>query len=210
MASAVADGYFVYFNGYDNKIYSLGKGPSQTTVTAPNLAAAEGQTVVLRGTVTDISAGTKLSDQTARFPNGVACASDESMKDWMEYVYMQQPMPTEFTGVQVTIDVIDSNGNYRNIGSATTDASGSFSLSWQPDIPGDYTVIASFKGTQGYWSSYAETSFAVDPAASTPTPTDIPLESPSEMYFVPAVAAIVVTIIVVGIVLALLLIRKKP
>jgi hypothetical protein len=144
MASAVATD-LVYFNG-NNKIYSLGKGPSQITVTAPNLAAAEGQTIVLRGTVTDISTGTKLSDQTARFPNGVACASDESMKDWMEYVYMQQPMPTEFTGVPVTIDVIDSNGNYRNIGSATTDASGSFNIL--------ATSIRHYnckqKGTEGY------------------------------------------------------------
>jgi hypothetical protein len=210
MASAVADGYFVYFNGYDNKIYSLGKGPSQTTVTAPNLAAAEGQKVVIRGTVTDISAGTKLSDQTARFPNGVACASDESMKDWMEYVYMQQPMPTVFTGVPVTIDVIDSNGNYRTIGSATTDASGTFSLSWLPDIPGDYTVIVTFQGTQGYWPSYAETSFVVDPAHPTSAPTDAPEQSASEMYFVPAVAGIIVTIIVVGAILALLLLRKRP
>ena len=42
----------------------------------------------------------------------------------MGYVYQQQPLPNNFTGVPVTIDVMDSNGNYRNIGTATTDATG--------------------------------------------------------------------------------------
>ena len=209
MAYAVADGYCVYFNGYDNRIYSLGKGPTQLTVTAPDLAAASGQRVVIKGTVTDISAGTKLSEQAARFPNGVACASDASMKGWMEYVYMQQPMPSDFSGVTVLIDVIDANGNYRNIGSATSDASGAFSMSWIPDIEGDYRVIATFAGTKGYWPSYSETSFTVDPAAPTHAPTQPPQTSMVEQYFVPAVAGIAVLIIACFAV-TLLLLRKRP
>lgn len=210
MAYAIADGFSVYFNGYDNKIYSLGRGPSATTVTAPNLAAASGQRVVIRGTVTDISAGTKLSEQASKLPNGVACASDASMKGWMEYVYQQQPLPTDFTGVAVSIDVIDSNGNYRNIGSATTDASRSYSMSWLPDISGDYTVIARFAGTNSYWPSYAETSFAVDPAQPTPAPTAEPVQSTADMYFVPAIAGLFVLVIVGFAVLALLMLRKRP
>jgi hypothetical protein len=209
MAYAIADGFSVYFNGYDNKVYSLGRGPSATTVTAPNLAASSGQRVVIRGTVTDISAGTKLSEQASKFPNGVACASDASMKGWMEYVYQQQPMPTDFTGVVVSIDVIDSNGNYRNIGSATTDASGSYSMSWLPDISGDYTVIARFAGTNSYWPSYAETSFAVDPAQPTAAPTETPKESTADMYFVPAIAGLFVLIIIVLVLLVLMMLKKR-
>ena len=56
---------------------------------------------------------------------------------------------------------LDSNGNYRTIGTATTDASGTYSLTWTPDIPGNYTVIATFAGTNGYWPSSAETAFNV-------------------------------------------------
>jgi hypothetical protein len=209
MAYAVADGYCVYFNGYDNRIYSLGKGPTQLTVTAPDLAAASGQRVVIKGTVTDISAGTKLSEQAARFPNGVACVSDASMKGWMEYVYMQQPIPRDFSGVTVLIDVIDANGNYRNIGTATSDASGAFSMSWLPDIEGDYRVIATFAGTKGYWPSYSETGFTVDPAAPTQTPTQPPQTSIVEQYFIPAVAGIAVLIIACFAV-TLLLLRKRP
>ena len=53
-------------------------------------------------------AGTKQDEQAARFPNGVPAVSDASQSEWMEYVYMQKPMPTSTTGVPVSIDVVDS------------------------------------------------------------------------------------------------------
>ena len=128
----------------------------------------------------------------------------------MPYVYMQKPKPTNATGVPVTVDVIDANGNYRSIGTVTSDSSGAFSLQWTPDIPGKYTVIATFAGSESYWPSSSETSFAVDSAAPTPTPTTVPAQSAADMYFVPAVAGIIVAIIIVGAVLALLMLRKRP
>jgi hypothetical protein len=132
------------------------------------------------------------------------------MTDWMGYVYQQKPLPTNFTGVPVTIDVLDSNGNYRNIGTATTDATGMYSLTWVPDIPGNYTVVATFHGTNGYWPSYTETSFAVAQApAATATPTPTPT-SVADMYFVPSVIAIIVVIIIGFAVLAILTLRKRP
>ena len=134
-----------WFNGYDDQIYVVGRGPSHLTVTAPNNAVDSGTPVVIRGTVMDISAGTTQTQQAADFPNGVPVSSDASMKDWMGYVYQQKPIPTNFTGVPVTIDVVDSNGNYRNIGTATTDATGMYSFTWTPDISGNYTVIATFQ-----------------------------------------------------------------
>jgi hypothetical protein len=132
------------------------------------------------------------------------------MGEWMGYVYQQKPFPSNFTGVPVRIDVLDSNGNYRNIGTATSDASGFYSFDWMPDIPGKYTVIAAFEGTNGYWPSYAETSFTVDPAAATPIPTEAPLQSAADMYLLPGIIGIIVTIIVVGVILALLMLRKRP
>ena len=87
----------------------------------------------------------------------------------MEYVYMQKPKPTNATGVSVAIDVIDSNGNQRPIGTTTSDASGMFSFTWKPDIEGAYIITATFAGSESYWPSYAESSFVVDPAAPTPS-----------------------------------------
>ncbi len=203
----VADGFFVYLNCYDMQIYSVGKGPSQTTVTASPKVSTSGNSVQIEGTVTDIAAGTKQSEQAARFPSGVPAVSDASMKSWMEYVYMQKPRPTDATGVQVTISVVDANGNYRDIGTTTTN-DGFFSLNWKPDIEGAYTVYASFTGSESYWPSHAITSFNVDPAGPTAAPTEAQIQSASDMYFVPAIAGLFVLVIVVAIVLALLMLRK--
>ncbi len=68
-------------------------------------------------------------------------------------------MPTNFTGVKVQIAVLDSNGNHYPVGTATTDASGMYTLSYTPTIAGNFTVFATFAGTNGYWPSSAETSF---------------------------------------------------
>jgi hypothetical protein len=160
--------------------------------------------------VTDICAGTKQNQQAADFPNGVPVASDVSMKDWMGFVYQQKPMPNNFTGVPVSIDVYDSNGNYRNIGTATTSATGTYSLAWTPDIPGSYQVIATFHGNNAYWGSYAQTAFEVMNApTATAAPTAAPLTA-ADMYFVPAIAGLFVLIIVVLVLVALMLLRKRP
>ena len=208
--AVAADGFNVFFNGYDNQLYTVGRGPSQTTVSAPNLAATLGQGIFISGTVTDISVGITQTEQAARFPNGVPVASDSSMSDWMSYVYQQQPKPTNFTGVEVTINVVDANGNYRTIGTATTDTKGFYSLAWTPDISGKYSVIATFTGTNGYWGSSAETGFTVDEPAATATPQQVQAPSMADLYFIPGIIGVIVAIIVVGAVLALLLLRKRP
>lgn len=206
--SILADGFFVYYNYYDNQVYCIGKGPSKTTVSAPNLAASQGQSVIISGSVTDISTGITQDEQAARFPNGVPAVSDDSMSDWMEYVYMDQPKPTNATGVPVEIFVVDSNGNYRSIGTAITDTTGFYSLQWTPDIAGKYTVYAMFTGSESYWPSQASAAFAVDEApAATAAPTQAPATT-VEQYFLPSVAAIIIAIIVIGVVI-ILLIRKK-
>lgn len=207
---ALADGMNVFFNGYDNQIYTTGRGPTQTTVTTPHAGLAFGQSVVIAGSVIDISAGTKQNEQAAKLPNGVACASEKSMSDWMAYVYMQQNIPSNFTGVQVTLNVIDQNGNYRNIGTTTTDQTGTYRLTWTPDISGDYTVIASFAGTNGYWPSYAEDGFTV---MNQPENTAVPTEAPKSMadqYFIPAIAGMFVLIIIILVLLIVLLMKKRP
>jgi len=207
--SACADGYFVYPNRYDDQIYCFGKGPSAMTVTAPDVAASFGTPVVIRGTVTDIAAGTKQNEQAARFPYGVPAVSDASESEWMEYVYMQKPRPTNTTGVPVSLDVIDSNGNNRPIGTATSDANGVFSYTWTPDIEGSYTVVATFAGSESYYPSHAESSFTVTAAPPTPSPYPTITLPPTELYIMAATAAIIVAIALVALILAMML-RKRP
>ncbi len=206
---AMADGYAATFNGYDNQVYCIGRGPSATTVTAPDIAVSTGTTIVIKGTVTDVSAGTTQTEQAGKFPNGVPVASDGSMKDWMGYVYQDQQQPTDFTGVPVTISVVDPNGNYRVIGTATTTISGTYSLSWTPDIAGDYQVTATFAGTNAYYPSYSQNAFAVNEPAVTAAPQATATPSAADLYFIPAVAALFIAIIVCIAMIALVL-KKKP
>ena len=208
--AVVADGYITAFNAYDAQIYCIGKGPSKTTVTAPRIGATTTTPVTITGTVMDISAGSQQNAVAANFPNGLPAVSDESQQAFMEAVYEQQSMPNNITGVLVTLSVIDSNGNYRSIGTATTNALGDYSFTWTPDISGSFTVYATFAGSNSYFGSSASTAFyASETPAIIPTPTT---GSPSvaDQYFIPAVAAIIVVIIVVGAILGLLLFRKKP
>jgi hypothetical protein len=205
----MADGFNTFLNGYNNEIYVIGRGSSATTVSAPTLSATYGSNVLIQGTVTDTSSGTTQVEQTARFPDGVPVASDAIMTEWMSYIYDQAAKPSNFTGVEVTINVLDSNGNYRTIGTAMTDSTGHYSLVWQPDIEGKYTVTATFAGTNAYWTSSATTAFNVDPAAATPTP--VPTQAPgiADTYFVPAIAGLLVALII-GFAVMLLILRKRP
>ena len=116
---AAADGVLTLPNAYDNLLYAYGTGLSATTVDAPSAAITLGSSLVIRGTVTDQSPGQTCLGIPAA---GTPAISDASMGDWMNYLYGQQPIPTNATGVHVSLDVIDANNNFRHIGDVTSDA----------------------------------------------------------------------------------------
>jgi hypothetical protein len=198
----VDDGILIGANNYDNTVYAFGVGPSATTVTAPQTSVTAGTSCIMQGTVTDQTPGKLM---------GTPAISDNYMGAWMAYMYMDQAMPTTATGVTVQLSAIDPNGNYVQIGNATSDTTGTYHFTWTPpNIPGTYNIIATFAGTNSYSGSCSETATVVTQAASapaspTPTPTSV-----ADMYFVPAIAGIFVLIIIVAIVLALLMLRKHP
>jgi outer membrane protein assembly factor BamB len=208
MQNAEAYGTLLSYNCYDGQIYAFHKGPSAVTVTAPNIGVTTATPITITGTVMDVSPGTKQSEVALNFPYGLPCVSDESQSKWMECVYQDQPFPADATGVVVTISVEDANGNIYEIGTATTDTTGTFGFTWTPDIPGDYKVIATFAGSNSYYGSSAATHFyASDAPQPTPAPTPQPA-SAAELYFVPATIGIIIAIAVVGAVLILML-RKR-
>jgi len=205
----LADGYLVGLNFYDNQIYSYGKGPSATTVEAPMTAVSADSTVIIEGTVTDQSIG--AINYAKKFgTSGVAAVSDASQQAWMEYLYMQQTKPTNATGVHVTIDAIDPNGNFVHIGDATTDTSGTFGYAWvTSNVPGRYTITATFKGSNSYGSSSAQTYAYVDETTIAPSPYPQVALPPFETYIIGGVVAIIIAIAIVGVVIILML-KKRP
>jgi hypothetical protein len=204
----IGDSIIAEWNSYDNQIYGIGKGPTALTVTAKGNSVAAGNELVIQGTITDVSPGLTEAGIAARFPNGVPAVADECMNDWMKYLYMQFSKPTNATGVDVRLDALDPNGNYISLGTAKSDSSGLFSFVWTaPDIPGGYTIIASFAGSKAYYSSSAETAAVVtDAPAATPQPTAVPL-SMADQYFLPLSVGMIIAIVVIGAILALLIRR---
>ena len=126
-----------------------------------------------------------------RFPNGVPAVSDASQSQWMLYVYKQFECPNNATGVPLTVSVLDANGNYRVVGTTTSDLTGAYKFNWKPDIAGSYTVYVTFAGSEAYYGSVAQSAFFVEnEAAATAAPTPTPA-SMADSYFVPAIAGLI-------------------
>jgi outer membrane protein assembly factor BamB len=226
--NALAEGTLFTTNTYDGCAYAFAKGKTATTVEVSSDVAAKGSSILIKGTVMDMSPAQ---------PNTPA-VSDDSMTAWMEYLHMQQPKPTNTTGVPVKLTAVDQAGQVTDIGTVWTDANGYFKKLWTPTVEGEYAIIATFDGSLSYYSSSAETVVGVGPAAAgsspsvtepptspsttdspaptttsaSPTDSTIPTSSPSaipgpesttgtEVYIAIAAAVIIVAVIAVALVL---------
>jgi hypothetical protein len=212
----------------DGEIYCYGMGNSATTVSAPQNVPTLGSSVTITGTVTDNTPTGRLNTNAAGISSfnslnvpvsgdydfvlkGTPAISDASMDAWMEYVYHQRSMPTNATGVNVSLDTVDPNGNNVHIGDVTSDLTGAYGYVWKPEVPGTYKIIATFAGSAAYGSSFAQTYMGVAEAAPTPVSTaiaqtDLVTTSTLTMYLVLGVIAIIIAIAIVGV----LLLRKHP
>jgi hypothetical protein len=204
----IGDSIIATMDTYDQRVYAVGKGPSATTVTASPKVSVNGDQVLVEGMVTDISPGTEDYGLTARFPHGVPAVADANQSAWMLYVYKQFARPADVTGVDVTISVLDPNNNCYDVGTTTSDANGFYRVAFVPQVPGEYTVYATFAGSKAYYSSTAFTAISV---AAAPVETAPPTPQPASMadlYFLPMSIGIIIAIVVVGLLLVLML-RKR-
>ena len=191
---AVADGYITASNSYDGYMYVFGKGKSATTVTASPKTIAKGAKVLIEGTVLD---------QSPAQPS-TPCVSKDSMALQMEYLHMQHPIDgitgdAIITGVPVTLTAVDSNGNYIDIGTTTTEGYyGTFSYAWTPPEENKYTIIASFAGDDSYGISGAASAVEVGPAISPNVPIEPVTDTLLTTVAIIAAVAVVAVLAVVG------------
>jgi outer membrane protein assembly factor BamB len=200
----IGDSIIATQDTYDQQIYAIGKGPSAMTVTTPDTAVAANTGVMIKGTIMDNSPGTKAADAQLRFPNGVPVVSDADQSEWMLYVYKQFTQPMDATGVAISIDAVDPNGNYIHLGDTTSDASGQFYYTYTPTVAGQYTIYATFAGSAAYYGSFAQNAITVAAAQATATPTPV-ANTPYEMYTIGMGIAIIAVVAIVG----LLILKKK-
>jgi hypothetical protein len=160
---SIADGYMSISESYTGTLYVLGKGKSQTTVTAPDTAVPLGTAMVIKGSVLD---------QSPAQPN-TPCVSKDSMSTQMEHIHRQMPIDGLFhnlsiTGVEVSLTAMGADGSYVDVGKVTSDGYyGTFSKTWTAPKEGDYTIVATFAGDDSYGSSGASTAVTVGPAPTT-------------------------------------------
>jgi hypothetical protein len=205
----IAGGYFWAADEYTGYTYCFGKGATESAVTASPKAQVLGNRIVIEGSVLDMSPASA----------GTPAISDEDMDAWMNYLHMQasEPMtspnydswgtPVNVKGVDVSLDAIDPNGNFVHLGTATGTASGTYGLAFKPEVPGLYRIIATFAGSESYWSSFAETYVNVEEAPTvTPPAEQVPTDLTMVYY---AVIGGVIAIIVAIAIAALLILRRK-
>ena len=197
-SKAIAEGKLFVTDSYTGYEFCFAKGQTATTLQVGPESTVYGSSVMIQGTVKDLSSANQL------YP---ACVSDESMTPWMEYCNINGVMPTNATGVEVELSVVDSNNNYRVIGTVTTDPynDGRFSMAWLPEVPGEFTVYANFKGTESYWPSNAAFSFVVDEAPEQAPQPEAPVDNTMLMY---GILAAVIVAIVIGLIAVFLVLRK--
>ena len=197
----IADGY-LFASCSDGFMYVIGKGKSETTVTAPDASIPKGTGLTIKGTVLDMSPAQP----------GTPCVSKESMATQMEYLHTQYPISgikgdATITGVPVTLTAIASDGSVVNIGKTTTEGYyGTFGLEWTPPEQGTYKIIASFEGDDSYGSSGAATYVSVGPASS----PNVPIVPETETALLTTLAIIaVVAVVAVVTVVGYWILRKR-
>jgi outer membrane protein assembly factor BamB len=181
---AIADGYLVGYNLYDNRIYCFGKGPSETTVSAPQTSVPQGTNVVISGTVTDQSTGQ---------PNTPAI-SDENMGAYMAHLKEQQTLDmAHVSGVPVSLTAHAPDGSSVNIGTVVSNSYGQFSTMWSPPGSGLYQIVADFKGTDSYGSSVGSTALGVVAASEAQSTSN------TDMYIIVATVVLLIAIAIAAI-----------
>ncbi len=156
---AVAEDNLFATNAYDGYTYAFAKGKTTTTISTSQEVISKGSSLLIKGSVTD---------QSPAQP-GTPAVSDDSMSAWMEYLHMQQPKPTNTTGVPVTLTAVDQSGKSIAIGTVWSDANGYFKKLWTPTVEGEYSIVATFGGSLSYYGSSAETVVGVAAAAASPS-----------------------------------------
>jgi outer membrane protein assembly factor BamB len=151
---AIADGYLLAYNAYDNRLYCFGKGQTTMTVSVTKSQIGQGESVGITGTITDQSPAQKDSP----------CVSKDSMGAWIEYLLMQQAQPANVTGVPVKLQAVRSDGTITLLGQTISDSDGVFRFQWTPPDQDLYKIKAIFEGDDSYWSSHSTATLMVDQA----------------------------------------------
>ena len=195
---AIAEGYLIATDSENGMQYCIGRGKTETTVTAQPL----GTGMIIQGTVMDSSPAA---------PNTPA-VSDADMSEWMDYLHGQNATlinsPPAPSGVPVELRALGSDGTVIELGTVTSDSSGHYNYYWNSSTAGIYTVYAAFPGSESYWSSSAEITSGIVASTTTTTLPETVVTNPDVTTYV--IVAAVAIIIAIAVATVLILKKGKP
>ena len=201
--SAIANGYVLGTDSDNGIQYCLGKGQTKTTVETPLTGVPAGTSVMIKGTVMDLSPGA---------PNTPAI-SDADMSEWMDYLYGQNATllnnPPKPSGVTIRLSAMASNGDVIDIGTVTSDSGGMFKKMWTADTEGEYTVYATFDGSESYWGSYAETALGITKASADTSNTQPQQTAPDYSMTIIGVGIAIMIVVVISVAVAIIMLKKR-
>jgi hypothetical protein len=201
---AIAEGYLFLDESRSGTMWTIGKGESATTVTAPDMAVPSGTAMTIKGTVLDMSPAQP----------GTPCVSKDSMTTQMSYLHKQLPIDgiwhnETITGVPVTLTAIHDDGTVYDLGTTTTSGYyGSFGKAWTPEKEGTYEIIANFASDESYGSSAASTFVTVGPAPSGEEPPTS--EEPAHPIISTEAAIIIGVVVIAAIAIIAYLVMRRP
>ena len=192
-SGGISSGMLWYSDRYTGSMFMFGKGQTATTVSvSPSVTHME--TVMIQGTVTDQSPGAP----------GTPAVSDASQSQWMEYLYLNKPMPTNATGVTVHLQAMGSDGTVIDITHVTTDIMGHYEYLWCPPAQDTYKILATFEGSDSYWTSSGQCGLGAIAVLPTASP---PAAAPDNTFtIIGSAIAVIVAVAIVG----MLILRKRP
>ena len=127
----------------------------------------------------------------------------------MDYLHMQNATllnnPPKPNGVTVRLAAVGPSGDVIDIGTVTSDSGGLFKKTWTPQSEGEYTVYATFDGSNSYYGSYAETALSIIEAPAETSNAQQQIIPDYTMTLIGGFLAVIVAVAIVGI----LVVRKK-
>jgi hypothetical protein len=116
-------------------------------------------------------------------------------------------MPTNATGVTVHLQAMLSDGTVIDITHVTTDIMGHYEYTWTPPAQDTYKILATFEGSNSYWTSSGQTGLSVGAA---PAATPAPQAAPDTTMIIIGTGIGTGIAIIIAIAVAVLMLRKRP
>ena len=81
-----------------------------------------------------------------------------------------------------------------------TDSYGNYGFTFEPEVPGQYLIMATFEGTNSYWGSTQTTYLSVDEAPTPTTPIEPEVPGEPEIPLITTEVAIIAAIAIIAVI----------